>query len=55
MIRIFRTTDVGIQEFSNIEAGSWIALTAPTTEELRIDLTDLKSPLDEEERSRIEA
>ncbi len=62
MIRVFRTTDVGIQEFSNIEAGSWIAMTAPTTEELRtiadrfrIDLSDLKSPLDEEERSRIEA
>ena len=62
MIRVFRTTDVGIKKFTDIEPGSWIALTAPTTEELRtisekykIDLADLKSPLDKEERSRIES
>ncbi len=61
MIRVFRSTDIGMQEFTDIEAGSWIALTAPSVEELRtiskrfhIDMDDLKSPLDDEERSRME-
>ena len=43
------------------EEGCWIALTNPTAEELsttadqfNIDVDDLKSPLDEEERSRIQ-
>ena len=52
MIRVFRTTDVGIKKFTDIEPGSWIALTDPTVEELRsvseryrIDLDDLKSLL----------
>lgn len=61
MIRIFRSTDTGIQEFTDAEKGSWVALTDPTADELElisgrfsIDLDDLKSPLDEEERSRIQ-
>ena len=61
MIRIFKTTDSGIRKVAVAEEGCWIALTNPTAEELsttadqfNIDVDDLKSPLDEEERSRIE-
>lgn len=61
MIRIFRTTDIGVQEFTKAEEDSWVALTNPTPDELEristhfeIDIDDLKSPLDEEERSRIQ-
>ena len=61
MIRIFRSTDIGIQETTEAVPGSWVALTNPTFEELEhvskhfeIDLDDLKSALDEEERSRIQ-
>ena len=61
MIRIFKTTDSGIRKVAVAEEGCWIALTNPTSEELttiadqfNIDVDDLKSPLDEEERSRIQ-
>ena len=61
MIRVFRTADKRIQECDTIESGSWIAMTDPTAAELNeissrfdIDPVDLKSALDEEERSRIE-
>ena len=61
MIRIFKTTDSGIRKVAVAEEGCWIALTNPTAEELsttadqfNIDVDDLKSPLDEEERSRIQ-
>ena len=61
MIRIFKTMDGRIQQIPQVEDGSWVALTNPTYDELcmisekhRIDLDDLKSPLDEEERSRIQ-
>lgn len=61
MIRIFKTIDDQIQKISEPVEGSWVALTNPTQEELAtisdrfdIDLDDLKSPLDEEERSRIQ-
>lgn len=61
MIRIFKTMDGRIQQISQVEEGSWVALTNPTYDELcmiaethQIDLDDLKSPLDEEERSRIQ-
>ena len=61
MIRIFKTIDGQTQKISEPAAGSWVALTDPTMEELattadrfKIDLDDLKSPLDEEERSRIQ-
>lgn len=61
MIRIFKTMDGRIQQISQVEEGSWVALTNPTYDELcmiaetyHIDLDDLKSPLDEEERSRIQ-
>ncbi|MDO5146757.1 MAG: magnesium transporter CorA family protein [Eubacteriales bacterium] len=61
MIRIFKTKDGIVQKIPAAEEGSWVALTNPTQEELiqvsdrfLIDLDDLKGPLDEEERSRIE-
>ncbi len=61
MIRIFKTIDRKTVSLSEIEENSWIALTNPTLDELKmiaerfeIELDDLKSPLDEEERSRIE-
>lgn len=61
MIRIFKTLEGQIQKISEPAKGSWVALTNPSQEELAttadcfdIDLTDLRSPLDEEERSRIQ-
>ena len=62
MIRIFKTEDGTIHEKKEMQPGSWIALTNPTASEImdvadacRIDPDHLKAPLDEEERSRIEA
>ncbi|RGY97599.1 magnesium transporter CorA family protein [Clostridium sp. AM58-1XD] len=61
MIRIFRTEDGIIHQTDEIESGCWIALTDPTATEIleiaehfHIDPDDLRAPLDEEERSRIE-
>ena len=61
MIRIFKTTDSGIRKVAVAEEGCWIALTNPTAEELsttadqfNIDVDDIKSTMDEEERSRIQ-
>ena len=61
MIRIFKTLEGQIHKISEPAIGCWIALTDPSQEELAtiagqfdIDLTDLRSPLDEEERSRIQ-
>lgn len=62
MIRIFKTAeDMTLQKVSAFEPGTWIALTNPTTAEMReiadryeIDMDDIRSPLDEEERSRIQ-
>ena len=61
MIRIFKTVDGKVLKIPAAEEGSWVALTNPTQDELinisehfLIDLDDLKGPLDEEERSRIE-
>ncbi|KIR01915.1 Magnesium and cobalt transport protein CorA [Lachnospiraceae bacterium TWA4] len=61
MIRYFKShEDDIIEEFTPTE-GSWIALTNPTAAEIKqvstlynIDMDDLKAPLDEEERSRVE-
>ena len=62
MIRIFKTEDGAMHEKEEMEPGSWIALTNPTASEIleiadacQIDPDHLKAPLDEEERSRIEA
>lgn len=61
MVRYFKSHgDEIVEEFTPTEGG-WIALTNPTASEIRevanmydIDVDDLKAPLDEEERSRIE-
>lgn len=61
MVRYFKSYgDEIVEEFAPAEGG-WIALTNPTASEIRevanmydIDVDDLKAPLDEEERSRIE-
>ena len=61
MLKKFQTTENGVLQIDNYENGCWIALTNPTAEELRevaeqynIALDDIRAPLDEEERSRIE-
>ncbi len=61
MIRIFKTIDGKTQPVDEVTEGCWICLTDPTTTELsetshkyKIELSDLKAALDEEERSRIE-
>lgn len=61
MIRVFRTIDGSVHQISEAQEGSWIALTDPTATEIleisekyNIDADDLRAPLDEEERSRIE-
>ena len=61
MIRIFKTEEGVIHQTDEIENGCWIALIDPTATEIleiaerfRVDPDDLRAPLDEEERSRIE-
>lgn len=61
MLQIFKTVEEELQEVSQISEGCWAALTKPTNEELQtvgletgIDIDDLRAPLDDEERSRIE-
>ena len=61
MIRIFKTVDGAIHQVEEPEEGCWIALTNPTATEIfelserfQIEVDDLRAPLDEEERSRIE-
>lgn len=61
MVRIFRTIDGVIHQIQEPQDGCWIALTNPTAteifeiaEQFQIEVDDLRAPLDEEERSRIE-
>jgi magnesium transporter len=61
MIKIFKTIDGHIHHLNEAVEGSWIALIHPTATELfeiatayNIEVDDLRAPLDEEERSRIE-
>ena len=61
MVRYFMSVDGKIQEEKSPCNGGWIALTNPTAGEIltisaryEIDIDDLKAPLDEEERSRVE-
>ena len=61
MLEIFRTVEDRLQEENEVSEGCWVALTKPTNEELQtvvretgIDIDDLRAPLDDEERSRIE-
>lgn len=61
MLQIFKTVEDELQEAEQISEGCWVALTRPTNEELQmvgietgVDIDDLRAPLDDEERSRIE-
>lgn len=61
MVRIFKTEEGMIHQIEETENGCWIALTNPTATEIlevaeryNLDPDDVKAPLDEEERSRIE-
>ena len=58
---MFRTSDGAIHEIQEPQDGCWVALTNPTateifeiSEQFQIEVDDLRAPLDEEERSRIE-
>ena len=62
MVRIFKTADGALEQLEEPADGCWIALTDPTATEIfeiaqkfGIEVDDLRAPLDEEERSRIEA
>ena len=61
MLRMFSTVDGQGRQISKPETGSWLALADPTDVELAtvsqetgIDLADLRAPLDDEERSRVD-
>ena len=61
MLAILKTTSTGLERLEEFEPGSWIDLVSPTEEELErvsrelcIPLDLLKSPLDEEEKSRVD-
>jgi magnesium transporter len=61
MVKIFRTIDGHIHQLNEAQEGCWIVLADPTATEIldiadkyHIDQADLRAPLDEEERSRIE-
>ena len=61
MLEIFKTVEDTLTTCDAITEGSWIALSQPTLQELErvqqktgIEIEDLKAPLDDEERSRIE-
>ena len=61
MVRIFKTIDGSIHQIQEAQDGCWIALTNPTateifeiSEQFEIEVDDLRAPLDEDERSRIE-
>lgn len=61
MIEIYKTLEDGFQQIDEICEGCWVAMTDPSATEIleiashySIDVDDLRAPLDEEERSRIE-
>ena len=61
MISIYKTMEDTMIPMDSIEEGCWVSATRPTSEELQrlqeetgIDIDDLRAPLDDEERSRIE-
>ena len=61
MIKIFRTIAGHIHQLNEASEGCWVVLANPTATEIletankyHIDQDDLRAPLDEEERSRIE-
>lgn len=61
MLEIFKTVNGKIQEEKEVTSNCWVALIDPTSAEIRhiskefgIDEGDIRAPLDEEERSRID-
>ena len=61
MLRMFSTINGQVERVEKPESGSWLCLSEPTDAELAsvasetgIDLADLRAPLDDEERSRVD-
>ena len=61
MLRIFSSINGQVEQIEKPENGSWLCLSEPTDVELAtvasqtgIDLADLRAPLDDEERSRVD-
>lgn len=61
MLRMFSTINGQVERIEKPENGSWICLSDPTDVELAtvaqetdVDMADLRAPLDDEERSRID-
>lgn len=61
MLRMFSTIDGRVERIDKPQNGSWLCLSEPTDVELAtvsqetgIDLADLRAPLDDEERSRVD-
>ena len=61
VVRVFKTIEGAIHEIQEPQEDCWIAMTNPTATEIfeiserfGIEVDDLRAPLDEEERSRIE-
>lgn len=61
MISIYKTVEEELMAMDKIEEGCWVSVIRPSAEELArlqdetgIDIDDLRAPLDDEERSRIE-
>lgn len=61
MLRIFNTENSRTRQTENPVVGCWVSLTDPSDSELAgiadscsVDLADLRAPLDDEERSRID-
>ena len=61
MLRIFNTIDGQVEQIEKPEPGAWLCLSEPTDVELAtvaqetgVDLADLRAPLDDEERSRVD-
>lgn len=61
MMRVFSTVSGQIEQIDKPEPGSWLCLSNPSDVELAnvsqsagIDLADLRAPLDDEERSRVD-
>lgn len=62
MLRMFNTINGQVEQINKLENGSWICLSNPTDVELAtvssktgVDLADLRAPLDDEERSRVDS
>ncbi|ROR29461.1 magnesium transporter [Mobilisporobacter senegalensis] len=61
MLTVYKTFEDGFRQINDMQEGCWVALTDPSATELlevserfTIDIDDLRAPLDEEERPRIE-